>query len=77
MKKKYIIPLLQQYNHVLNEEINTSSGVHSSGSGYGGVDEDGNKDPASKRREDEIEDEEFEMISILIEQEGDKSSSLW
>ena len=62
MKKTYIQPFTEIVRMVISSIICTSGGVKSNnGIDYGGVDEDGELDPASRRhRHDVWEDEEEE-----------------
>ena len=62
MKKKYLQPLAVVTEIETMSMTCTSNGVTSpdKGIGYGGVDEEGEKDPSSRRRRDVWDDEEEE-----------------
>lgn len=64
MKKNYIIPKTVCFNIETEDLLGVSGGGDSSAPGndirYGGVDEDGTKDPASRRYRNEWEEEEEE-----------------
>ena len=60
MKKTYLKPLTEVVRIGTTMMVCASDGVTSPGKGigYGGVDEKGEKDPASRRRRDVWDDEE-------------------
>ena len=61
MKKTYLKPLTEVVIMGKQTIICASDGVTSGkGIGYGGVDEDGEKDPSARRRRDVWDDEEEE-----------------
>ena len=51
MKKTYMAPVTEMIKMDITEQLLTVSGGDKN-IGYGGVDEDGEKDPASRRRRD-------------------------
>ena len=61
MKKTYLQPLTMVVMMGTQTIVCASKGVTSGkGIGYGGVDEDGEKDPSARRRRDVWDDEEEE-----------------
>ena len=61
MKKTYQVPFTEMVTMETLTIICTSGTVTSNnGIGYGGVDEDGEKDPSARRRRDVWDDEEEE-----------------
>ena len=65
MKKAYIEPSVMVEDVESTEMICSSNGVTSSGATeeitYGGIDEEGTKDPASRRHRDVWEDEDEKL----------------
>lgn len=49
MKKKYIIPAIKRAVMLKARTILCASGITGEGIGYGGVDEEGGKDPSSRQ----------------------------
>ena len=72
MKKQYIHPSVESTHEIDAQPLCLSDVTGNNGIGYGGTDEEGEKDPDAKEREGE---EEF-MI-MLIEQERVDKKSLW
>ena len=61
MKKTYLKPLTEVVRMGMTMMVCTSEGVTSNnGIDYGGVDEDGEKDPAARRRRNVWDEEEEE-----------------
>lgn len=59
MKKKYIQPSIKSVEIKMTKMVCGSQDISSDkGIGYGGVDDEGNKDPASRRHRDVWEEEE-------------------
>ena len=59
MKKNYIAPSMEMTSIELQQMVAASNGVYSgNGITYGGVDESGSKEPASRRRRNLWEDDE-------------------
>ena len=60
MKKKYLQPSVSMDNMALQVILAVSGVTSDKGIGYGGVDENGTKDPSSRRSMDLWDDEEDE-----------------
>lgn len=76
MKKIYTTPSLYKAVELITMPLCGTGVKGDNGIGSGGVDNSGSKDPDVKSRND-FDDEEFEMINILHEQERGAGSSLW
>ena len=72
MKKQYIRPSVESTHEIDTLPLCGTGVTGNNGIGSGGIDEEGEKDPDAKEREDE---EKF--INMLIEQESVDKYSLW
>lgn len=75
MKKTYKTPSLSLTVELITMPVCGTGVTGNNGIGSGGTDEEGVKDPDVKSRSD-FEDEDFEMMNILMEQEKG-GASLW
>ena len=60
MKKTYLTPAVWQHDILPMAALATSGVTSEKGIDYGGVDEEGKKDPASRRRRRDVWDDEEE-----------------
>ncbi len=75
MKKTYKTPSLSLTVELITMPVCGTGVTGNNGIGNGGTDEEGVKDPDVKSRSD-FDDEDFEMMNILMEQEK-RGASLW
>lgn len=71
MKKQYIHPFVESTQEIDAQPLCLSGVTGNNGIGYGGTDEEGEKDPDAKEREDE------DFMNSFLEQERVDKKSLW